>query len=70
MRRKEKSNEKENDVWCFVFALIDADSIRKEYDEASAKLTKIESKLSSLKQKLKQDFGIEIHVLVFINILL
>ncbi|KAF3612653.1 Glucosidase 2 subunit beta [Capsicum annuum] len=39
--------------------ISDADSIRKEYDEASAKLTKIESKLSSLKQKLKQDFGRE-----------
>ncbi|CAN4104712.1 unnamed protein product [Withania somnifera] len=37
----------------------DADSIRKEYDEASAKLTKIESRLSSLKQKLKHDFGPE-----------
>ncbi|XP_060174075.1 glucosidase 2 subunit beta isoform X1 [Lycium barbarum] len=39
--------------------ISDADSIRKEYDEASAKLTKIESRLSSLKQKLKQDFGPE-----------
>lgn len=39
--------------------ISDADSIRKEYDEASAKLTKIESRLSSLKQKLKHDFGPE-----------
>ncbi|KAK4374458.1 hypothetical protein RND71_005135 [Anisodus tanguticus] len=39
--------------------ISDADHIRKAYDEASAKLTKIESRLSSLKQKLKQDFGPE-----------
>ncbi|CAN4094920.1 unnamed protein product [Withania somnifera] len=39
--------------------ISDADSIRKEYDEASAKLTEIESRLSSLKQKLKHDFGPE-----------
>lgn len=39
--------------------ISDADSIRKEYDEASSKLTKVESKLSSLKQKLKHDFGPE-----------
>ncbi|KAK4354994.1 hypothetical protein RND71_027188 [Anisodus tanguticus] len=39
--------------------ISDADHIRKEYDEASAKLTNIESRLSSLKQKLKQDFGPE-----------
>ncbi|KAJ8539814.1 hypothetical protein K7X08_014066 [Anisodus acutangulus] len=39
--------------------ISDADHIRKEYDGASAKLTNIESRLSSLKQKLKQDFGPE-----------
>ncbi|XP_015061556.1 glucosidase 2 subunit beta isoform X1 [Solanum pennellii] len=39
--------------------ISDADRIRKEYDEASAKLTKVESRLSSLKQKLKHDFGPE-----------
>lgn len=33
--------------------------VRKEYDESSAKLSKIESRISSLTQKLKQDFGPE-----------
>lgn len=32
--------------------------MRKEYDESSGKLSKIQSRISSLKQKLKQDFGI------------
>lgn len=39
--------------------ISDADRIRKDYDEASAKLTKIESRISSLNQKLKHDFGPE-----------
>ncbi|KAI3450931.1 hypothetical protein Pfo_007596 [Paulownia fortunei] len=33
--------------------------IRKEYDESSAKLSKIQSRVSSLTRKLKQDFGPE-----------
>ncbi|KAL6576659.1 hypothetical protein OROMI_010935 [Orobanche minor] len=33
--------------------------VRKEYDESSAKLSKIQSRISSLKHKLKQDFGPE-----------
>ncbi|KAG8387398.1 hypothetical protein BUALT_Bualt02G0017400 [Buddleja alternifolia] len=33
--------------------------VRKEYDESSAKLSKIESRISSLTKKLKQDFGPE-----------
>lgn len=32
--------------------------MRKEYDESSGKLSKIQSRISNLKQKLKQDFGI------------
>lgn len=36
----------------------DAARIRKEYDESNAKLSKIQSRISSLTQKLKQDFGI------------
>lgn len=48
-----------------LFFPVDADRIRKDYDEASAKLTKIESRISSLNQKLKHDFGIEIHVFAF-----
>ncbi|XP_020238341.1 glucosidase 2 subunit beta [Cajanus cajan] len=35
----------------------DAARVRKEYDESSAKLTKIQSRISSLTQKLKHDFG-------------
>ncbi|XP_057417190.1 glucosidase 2 subunit beta isoform X2 [Lotus japonicus] len=35
----------------------DAARIRKEYDESSTKLSKIQSRISSLKKKLKQDFG-------------
>lgn len=37
----------------------EAAHVRKEYDESSAKLSKIESRISSLSQKLKQDFGPE-----------
>ncbi|CAI9090321.1 OLC1v1025071C1 [Oldenlandia corymbosa var. corymbosa] len=35
----------------------EAARVRKEYDESSAKLSKLQSKISSLSQKLKQDFG-------------
>ncbi|CAL0312187.1 unnamed protein product [Lupinus luteus] len=35
----------------------DAARIRKEYDESSTKLSKIQSRISSLTEKLKQDFG-------------
>ncbi|XP_019424219.1 PREDICTED: glucosidase 2 subunit beta-like isoform X1 [Lupinus angustifolius] len=35
----------------------DAAHVRKEYDESSTKLSKIQSRISSLTQKLKQDFG-------------
>lgn len=37
----------------------EAAQVRKEYDESSGKLSKIQSRISSLKQKLKQDFGPE-----------
>ncbi|KAA8550929.1 hypothetical protein F0562_002613 [Nyssa sinensis] len=37
----------------------EAAHVRKEYDESSAKLSKIESRISSLKKKLKHDFGPE-----------
>lgn len=36
---------------------LEAATIRKEFDESSAKLSKIESRISSLTQKLKHDFG-------------
>jgi len=36
---------------------LDAARVRKEYDESSAKLSKIQSRISSLTQKLKHDFG-------------
>ncbi|TKY58954.1 Glucosidase 2 subunit beta [Spatholobus suberectus] len=35
----------------------DAARVRKEYDESSAKLSKIQSRISSLTQKLKHNFG-------------
>lgn len=37
----------------------DAARVRKEYDESSAKLSKIQSRISSLSDKLKLDFGPE-----------
>ncbi|XP_027072180.1 glucosidase 2 subunit beta-like isoform X1 [Coffea arabica] len=37
----------------------EAARVRKEYDESSAKLSKLQSRISSLKQKLKHDFGPE-----------
>ncbi|GMI84201.1 PRIORITY IN SWEET LIFE 4 [Hibiscus trionum] len=39
--------------------ISEAAGIRKEYDESSAKLSKLQSRISSLKQKLKHDFGPE-----------
>ncbi|CAN7006173.1 unnamed protein product [Brassica rapa subsp. trilocularis] len=38
---------------------LEADRVRKEYDESSSKLNKIQSRVSSLEKKLKQDFGPE-----------
>ncbi|KAG8635425.1 glucosidase 2 subunit beta isoform X1 [Manihot esculenta] len=35
----------------------EADKVRKEYEESSSKLSKIQSRISSLTQKLKHDFG-------------
>jgi protein kinase C substrate 80K-H len=37
----------------------EAEHIRKEYEESNAKLTKMQSKISSLTEKLKKDFGPE-----------
>ncbi|RYR13688.1 hypothetical protein Ahy_B04g070545 isoform D [Arachis hypogaea] len=37
----------------------DAARVRKEYDELSSKLSKLQSRVSSLTQKLKHDFGPE-----------
>ncbi|XWS52375.1 hypothetical protein CRYUN_Cryun11dG0064200 [Craigia yunnanensis] len=39
--------------------ISEAACVRKEYDESSAKLSKIQSRMSSLTQKLKHDFGPE-----------
>ncbi|XVF47543.1 hypothetical protein PTKIN_Ptkin03bG0117400 [Pterospermum kingtungense] len=39
--------------------ISEAANVRKEYDESSAKLSKIQSRISSLTQKLKHDFGPE-----------
>lgn len=39
--------------WVFT----EAAQVRKEYDESSAKLSKIQARISSLTQKLKHDFG-------------
>ncbi|GAA0174068.1 protein-binding activity modulator [Lithospermum erythrorhizon] len=37
--------------------LSEAEHVRKEYDESSTKLSKMQSRISSLTKKLKQDFG-------------
>lgn len=42
---------------CLHFTFVDATRVRKDYDESSAKLSKIQSRISSLTQKLKHDFG-------------
>ncbi|KAL9226646.1 hypothetical protein vseg_002433 [Gypsophila vaccaria] len=39
--------------------ITDAAQVRKEYDESSAKLSKIQSRISTLSDKLKLDFGPE-----------
>ncbi|XP_021278499.1 glucosidase 2 subunit beta-like [Herrania umbratica] len=39
--------------------ISEAAHVRKEYDESSAKLSKIQTRISSLTQKLKHDFGPE-----------
>ncbi|XP_062196511.1 glucosidase 2 subunit beta-like [Phragmites australis] len=39
--------------------LSEASGVRKEYDDASSKLSKIQSKISTLTEKLKHDFGNE-----------
>lgn len=39
--------------------ISDADSVRKEYDESTTKLSEIQSKISSLTEKLKHDFGVD-----------
>lgn len=36
---------------------VEAARVRKEYDELNAKLSKIQSRVSSLTQKVKHDFG-------------
>ena len=46
-----------NDFNCIILTSLEAAHVRKEYDESSAKLSKIESRISSLSQKLKHDFG-------------
>ncbi|THG07303.1 hypothetical protein TEA_015843 [Camellia sinensis var. sinensis] len=45
----------------------EAAHVRKEYDEASAKLSKIQSRISSLTKKLKHDFGPEKEFYSFYN---
>ncbi|CAK7339066.1 unnamed protein product [Dovyalis caffra] len=43
----------------------EAARVRKEYDESSAKLSKIQSRISSLTKKLKHDFGTEMEFYSF-----
>ncbi|XP_015578681.1 glucosidase 2 subunit beta isoform X1 [Ricinus communis] len=38
---------------------LDADHIRKEYDDATTRLSDVEAKISTLTEKLKHDFGTE-----------
>lgn len=42
---------------CHPRYFIEAARVRKEYDESSAKLSKIESRISKLSDKLQYDFG-------------
>ncbi|KAG1371441.1 Glucosidase 2 subunit beta [Cocos nucifera] len=37
--------------------ISEADAVRKKYDDSSSKLSKIQSRISSLSEKLKHDFG-------------
>ena len=47
----------ENQVICYLLTSIEAARVRKEYDESSAKLSKLQSRISSLTKKLKHDYG-------------
>ncbi|XP_059628704.1 glucosidase 2 subunit beta [Cornus florida] len=47
--------------------ISEAAQVRKEYDESSSKLSKIESRISSLTEKLKHDFGPEKEFYSFYN---
>jgi len=40
-----------------ISIFLEASRVRKEYDDASSKLSKIQSKISTLTEKLKHDFG-------------
>lgn len=40
-----------------VLIYPEAATVRKEYDDLSLKLSKIQSRISSLNEKLKHDFG-------------
>lgn len=40
-----------------LFLSSEAAQVRKEYDELSKKLSNMQSRISSLSKKLKQDFG-------------
>ncbi|KAL6563438.1 hypothetical protein OROGR_002397 [Orobanche gracilis] len=53
------SQKPESDDEFDLSDVTEAAHVRKEYDESSAKLSKIQSRISSLKHKLKQDFGPE-----------
>lgn len=40
-----------------LISFLEASRVRKEYDDASSKLSKIQSRISTLTDKLKHDFG-------------
>lgn len=44
-------------ILSFVCTYVEADHIRKEYEESNARLSKMQSRISSLTEKLKKDFG-------------
>lgn len=61
------SKETNGDAILLFFTTTEAARVRKEYEESNAKLSKLQSKISSLSQKLKHDFGrfvIRFHVWV------
>lgn len=42
---------------CCILVSIEAAVVRKEFDESSTKLSKIQARISTLTRKLKHDFG-------------
>ncbi|GFP95651.1 glucosidase 2 subunit beta [Phtheirospermum japonicum] len=59
LQKKVKSIFQAVNVFQKPVNISEAAHVRKEYDQSSAKLSKLQSRISNLKHKLKQDFGPE-----------